>query len=126
MIYFSIILDILIYNYTSIKSFIFIRYLYNKSIIYYICSGLFLDIIIFHSIINTIILIIIYYINRLFKYFNKDNLFIYIIINLFNIFIYIFLTNIDNLYNMLLLIGNSLLFNIIYLFISYKRENYLI
>mgnify|MGYP004510479697 FL=1 len=130
MIYLSIILDILMYNYTSLKSFFFIRYLYNKSIIYYICSGIFLDIIIFHSFfINTIILIIIYFINKLFKYFNKSNYIIYLIINLFNIILFIILTNLCNLNSIkytLILIGNSLIINILFLSISYKEEDNLI
>ena len=130
MIYLSIILDILTFNYTSLKSFFFIRYLYNKSIIYYICSGIFLDIIIFHSFfINTIILIIIYFINKLFKYFNKSNYIIYLIINLFNIILFIILTNLCNLNSIkytLILIGNSLIINILFLSISYKEEDNLI
>ena len=130
MIYLSIILDILMYNYTSLKSFFFIRYLYNKSIIYYICSGIFLDIIIFHSFfINTIILLIIYFINKLFKYFNKSNYIIYLIINLFNIILFIILTNLCNLNSIkytLILIGNSLIINILFLSISYKEEDNLI
>ena len=130
MIYLSIILDVLTFNYTSLKSFFFIRYLYNKSIIYYICSGIFLDIIIFHSFfINTIILIIIYFINKLFKYFNKSNYIIYLIINLFNIILFIILTNLCNLNSIkytLILIGNSLIINILFLSISYKEEDNLI
>ena len=130
MIYLSIILDIFMYNYTSLKSFFFIRYLYNKSIIYYICSGIFLDIIIFHSFfINTIILIIIYFINKLFKYFNKSNYIIYLIINLFNIILFIILTNLCSLNSIkytLILIGNSLIINILFLSISYKEEDNLI
>lgn len=130
MIYLSIILDVLMYNYTSLKSFFFIRYLYNKSIIYYICSGIFLDIIIFHSFfINTIILIIIYFINKLFKYFNKSNYIIYLIINLFNIILFIILTNLCSLNSIkytLILIGNSLIINILFLSISYKEEDNLI
>lgn len=130
MIYLSIILDVLIYNYTSLKSFFFIRYLYNKGIIYYICSGVFLDIIVFHSFfINTIILIIIYCINKLFKYFNKSNYIIYLIINLFNIILFIILTNLCNLNSIkytLILIGNSLIINILFLSISYKEEDNLI
>ncbi len=130
MIYLGIILDILTFNYTSLKSFFFIRYLYNKSIIYYICSGVFLDIIIFQSyFINTIILIIIYFINKLFKYFNKSNYIIYLIINLFNIILFIILTNLCNLNSIkytLILIGNSLIINILFLSISYKEEDNLI
>lgn len=130
MIYLGIILDILTFNYTSLKSFFFIRYLYNKGIIYYICSGVFLDIIIFQSyFINTIILIIIYFINKLFKYFNKSNLYIYLIINLFNIILFIILTNLCNLNSIkytLILIGNSLIINILFLIISYKEEDNLI
>lgn len=130
MIYLSILLDILIYNYSSFNSYFFIRYLYNKNILYYICSGLFLDIIIFHSIlVNTIILIIIYYINILFRRFNKDNLYIYLINLLFSMFIYIFITNIINynsIYNIFILIGNSLFINILFYIISYKSNNKLI
>lgn len=130
MIYLGIILDILTFNYASLKSFFFIRYLYNKSIIYYICSGVFLDIIIFQSyFINTIILIIIYFINKLFKYFNKSNYIIYLIINLFNIILFIILTNLCNLNSIkytLILIGNSLIINILFLSISYKEEDNLI
>ena len=78
MIY--LILDIFIYNYTKYKSYFFLVSLYNKNIFYYIGMGLILDFIVFNTfLLNSIILLIIYFINKFFSRYNIKNIYIYLL-----------------------------------------------
>ena len=126
MIYFLILLDILINNYTIFTSFFFITYLYNKPYKYYLITGLILDIIIFKCYYNLVIITIMYLLNKLFNSLNKKNICIYIYINLFNYFIYILLSNIivlNNIKHILFIIGYNLLINLIFYYLSYNYYN---
>lgn len=122
MIFFIILLDIIISNYTNYISYFFINYLYNKELKYYILTGLTLDLIVFNTLNNTIILVIIYYINKIFKSFNKDNYYIYIIINIINYILYITITNVimnNGIITIIMSIKISIIINIIYIILSY-------
>lgn len=124
MIYLLLLLDILINNYTSYTSYFFIIYLYNKPFKYYLLTGLILDLIIFKSLfINTLILSLIYLLNKVFKDLNKSNIYNYIFINIFNYIAFIILSNImyfTNIDNILILLGSNLLINIIFYILSYR------
>ena len=123
MIYLFILIDILVNNYSKYVSFFFITYLYNKSYKYYLLTGLILDLIIFKSIYNTIILSIIYLLNKVFKDLNKNNFYNYIFINLFNYMIYIIVSNVvmfNNVDTLLLSIGSNLIINIIFYILSFN------
>ncbi len=128
MIYFLILFDILINNYSRYTSFFFIIYLYNKNYKYYLITGLILDFIIFKTYyINIIILSIIYLLNMLFNSLNKNNIYNYVFINIFNYMMYIILSNLtiyNNLNNILLILGNNLSINIIFYILSYSLYKY--
>lgn len=82
----NVFLDCLIYNFTPYKSFFFLSNINNKSIIYNIATGLFIDIFIIHTyFLNTIF--IIYYtlyikLNKI-NYYNIINYYLFNIINSF-------------------------------------------
>ena len=124
MIYFLIILDILINNYTKYTSYFFIIYLYNKPYRYYLLTGLILDFIIFKTYyFNIIILSIIYIINKIFKGLNKDSIYIYLLVNIFNYLLFIILSNLamfNSVFNILILLGYNLIINLIFYLLSYS------
>ena len=124
MIYFLILIDILINNYTRYTSFLFLIFLYNKPYKDYLLTGLILDFIIFNQPFNTIILSIIYLFNKIFKDLNKNNFYNYLFIAIFNYIVYIILSHLltNKLTYILILIGKNLLFNIILYILSYKEE----
>lgn len=130
MIYLLLILDIIINNYTLYTSYFFIVYLYNKSYKYYLLTALILDFIIFHHFYNIIILSLIYLLNKLFKDLNKQNIYIYLLINTFNYIVYIILTNLifhPSPFTILIKIGKSLIINIIFYLLMFnirKDEHY--
>ena len=124
MIYLLLLLDIVCNNYASYNTYFFIIYLYNKTYKYYLLTGLILDLIVFKTLlINTLILSIIYLLNKVFKDLNKFNLYNYIFINLFNYLLFIFLSNIiyfDTLNNILILLGKNLIINVVFYTLSYR------
>ena len=130
MIYSFILLDVLINNYTKYTSYFFILYLYNKPYKYYLLTALILDLIIFKSFYNIIILTIIYIINYIFKDLNKKNIYNYLFINIFNYIIYIILSNIfiwNSLQIILIKIGKNIFFNLIIFLLSYsliRKDSY--
>ncbi len=130
MIYLFILLDVLINNYTKYTSYFFLLYLYNKPYKYYLLTALILDLIIFKSFYNIIILTIIYIINYIFKDLNKKNIYNYLFINIFNYIIYIILSNIfiwNSLQIILIKIGKNIFFNLIIFLLSYsliRKDSY--
>ena len=64
MIYFLLIFDILVNNYSQYTSYFFIINLYNKPYKDYLITALILDLIIFKSYYNIIILSLMYLINK--------------------------------------------------------------
>ena len=73
----NVFLDCLIYNFTPYKSFFFLSNINNKSIIYNITTGLFIDIFIIHTyFLNTIFIILFYILHKVIKinYYNIINL----------------------------------------------------
>lgn len=130
MIYILLILDIIINNYTRYTSYFFIVYLYNKPYKYYLLTALILDFIIFHHFYNLIILSLIYLLNKLFKDLNKQNIYIYLLINTFNYIVYIILTNLifqHSMFAILIKIGKSLIINLVFYLLMFnirKDEHY--
>ena len=126
MIY--LILDIFIYNYTKYKSYFFLVSLYNKNIIYYIGMGLILDFIVFNTfLLNSIILLIIYFINNFFSRYNIKNIYIYLLNLLVDYIVYISITNLvlNNSLNVILVnIGKSLILNLLFYFLCFKLKKY--
>ncbi len=128
MIYLLLLLDILINNYTSYTSFLFLIYLYDKSYKHYLLTGLILDLIIFRKPYNIIILTIMYFINKIFKDLNKKNVLNYLLILVFNYIIYILLANIllSKITIILVKIGQNLIFNLILYLLGFNltRKDY--
>lgn len=126
MIY--LILDIFIYNYTKYKSYFFLVSLYKKNIIYYIGMGLILDFIVFNTfLLNSIILLIIYFINKFFSRYNIKNIYIYLLNLLVDYIVYISITNLvlNNALNIILVnIGKSLILNLLFYFLCFKLKKY--
>ena len=124
MIYLLIIIDILVNNFTKYTSLFFIIYLYNKKYKDYLLVGLILDLLIFHTFYNTLILSILFLLNKIFKELNKDNFYNYIFICIFNYLIYIILSNIllkTKITIMLTKIGKNLLINLIFYILSFHN-----
>lgn len=126
MIY--LILDIFIYNYTKYKSYFFLVSLYNKNIIYYIGMGLILDFIVFNTfLLNSVINLIIYFINKFFSRYNIKNIYIYLLNLLVDYIVYISITNLvlNNALNIILVnIGKSLILNLLFYFLCFKLKKY--
>lgn len=126
MIY--LILDIFIYNYTKYKSYFFLVSLYNKNIIYYVGMGFILDFIVFNTfLLNSIILLIIYFINKFFSRYNIKNIYIYLLNLLVDYIVYISITNLvlNNALNVILVnIGKSLILNLLFYFLCFKLKKY--
>ncbi len=117
MIFILLIIDILINNYSKYTSFFFLVYLYHKPYKYYLLTALLLDLIIFNSFYNIIILSIIYLLNKIFTNLNSQNIWVYLGINLFNYIVYIILSNLfmlNNIKVILFNIGFNLILNIIF------------
>lgn len=123
-----LILDIFIYNYTKYKSYFFLVSLYNKNIIYYIGMGLILDFIVFNTfLLNSIILLIIYFINKFFSRYNIKNIYIYLLNLLVDYIVYISITNLvlNNALNVILVnIGKSLILNLLFYLLCFKLKKY--
>ena len=125
MIFILLIIDILINNYSKYTSFFFLVYLYHKPYKYYLLTALLLDLIIFNSFYNIIILSIIYLLNKIFTNLNSQNIWVYLGINLFNYIVYIILSNLfmlNNIKVILFNIGFNLLLNIIFYLLMYNKK----
>jgi len=126
MIFGLILLDVLINNYTKYTSYFFIIYLYNKSYKYYLITGLILDFIIFDKLLmNTLVLTIMFFINKLFKDLNKNNIYNYIFVNFFNYLLFIIISNllsINSIYNILIIIGKNLVINVLFYILSHRIQ----
>jgi len=124
MIYLLLIIDVLLNNFTSYTSYFFIIFLYNKPYKFFLLTGVILDFIIFNNLfLNTILLSVIYLCNKVFKDLNKHNFYNYIFINIFNYLLFIILSNLlmcNNITNILIIIGSSLLINLIFYVLSYR------
>ncbi len=127
MIFFLIILDVLINNYSNFTSFFFLIYLYNKPYKYYVLTALILDLVIFnHPFYNLIFLSAIYLLNKVFTDLNKNNILNFIFINTFNLIVYIILSNLSSYFSIpviLINIGNSLFINLLFYMLSYNCYN---
>ena len=127
MIFFLIILDVLINNYSNFTSFFFLIYLYNKPYKYYVLTALILDLVIFnHPFYNLIFLSVIYLLNKVFTDLNKNNILNFIFINTFNLIVYIILSNLSSYFSIpviLVNIGNSLFINLLFYMLSYNCYN---
>lgn len=127
MIFFLIILDILINNYSNFTSFFFLIYLYNKPYKYYVLTALILDLVIFnHPFYNLLFLSVIYLLNKVFTDLNKNNILNFIFINTFNLIVYIILSNLSSYFSIpviLVNIGNSLFINLLFYILSYNCYN---
>lgn len=124
MVYLLLLLDILINNYTAYSSYFFIIYLYNKPLKYFILTGLILDFVIFDTLfLNTFILIIMYFINNVFSILNKNNIYNYVFVNIFNYLLFIILGSIirvNSVSNTLIIIGSNLFINGIFYLLTAK------
>ena len=123
MIYILLLIDILINNYTKFTSFFFLIFLYNKPYKYFLLTGLILDLIIFNTFYNTIILSLMYFLNKIFTNLNKQNFYNYLFFTIFNYLIFIFMTNLisfNSLSNILVFIGNNLFINTIFYLLSFR------
>ena len=116
-----LLLDILIYNFTSYLSYFSLLNINNKSYIYNISIALLLDTLITKIFPLNIIWFTIFFILKkyLFK-FNYHNFLTYYIFNILIIFIYYLINNILFSYITLINIINVLLINSIMIVISYK------
>jgi len=127
MIYLYLLFDTIINNFSSYSSYFFIVYLYNKSYKNYLLTGLILDFIIFNTFcLNTILLTLIYLINKVFNNLNKQNIYNYVFINLFNYLLFIVLSNIfigNNISQTLITIGNNLTINLTFIWLTHKTCN---
>ena len=124
MIYFLILLDIIINNYSSFTSYFFIIYLYNKPYKYYLLTALIFDLVIFNTLyINIIIFSILYFLNKIFANLNKNNILTFLFFCLFNYNFYIILSNLLNINgfgHILMNIGTNLLINILFYLLSFR------
>ncbi len=116
-----LILDILIYNYTSFKSYFFLTNINSKSLIYNIAIALFIDLFITHAmLLNTIYVICMYLLHKYLKinYYNVINYY------LFNIsIIYIYYIIVSTIYNSGIIYFNVFIINSIFILISYIKDS---
>ena len=119
-----LVLDILIYNFTSYNSFFFLislNFFTNKDYLKVILLGLTIDLILLNTpFINTIILFLLFLINKKFIKLHNRSLIDYLYINLLNLGIYnlilIIINQNLNLMNFLI----SLIINILFYLLSYN------
>jgi len=124
MIWLLLILDILIYNFTSYSSYFFIISIClcdKKDLYKLILIGLFLDLIVFDKLfINTLIIWIIFLINKKFFKLKEKTLISFLLINNFNFLLYnIFLAFLTVNFDVLNFF-ESLMINIIFYLLSYN------
>ena len=117
----NLLLDILIYKYTSFKSFFFLQNINSKSLFLNIGISLYIDIFILHTyFISTIYIICIYCIHKYIKI-NYYNIINYYLFNISIIYIYYFILSI--IYNYHNILFNMFITNSIYILISYIKES---
>lgn len=117
----NLLLDILIYKYTSFKSFFFLQNINFKSLLLNISISLYIDIFILHTyFISTIYIIGIYFIHKYIKI-NYYNIVNYYLFNISIIYIYYFILSI--IYNYHNILFNMFISNSIYILISYIKES---
>ena len=103
----NIFLDTLIYNFTPFKSFFFLTNINNKSLVYNISVGLFIDLFIIHSpFLNTLFMIIFYLLHK------------YIMLMVF-IYYIVF----ASVYNFRWIFLNIFVINSIFILISYIKNS---
>lgn len=118
----NLLLDILIYNYTFYKSFLFLLNIFDKSLLYNILIGLFIDLFIIHTFpFTTIYLITIWFIKTKLKI-NFRNFYIFYLFNIINIVIYYLLFSLFNNFNISSII-NIIFINSIFIIWSYIKVN---
>ena len=121
MIY--LLLDILIYNFTSHASYFFLINISTKDFFYNLVIALIIDLFIMHTyFINTLIIVSLYLIKKYLLKLNLNNFFTYSLYNSFNFFSYFLLMSLIfkniNLSSLILIY----LFNLIFIMISYKNK----
>lgn len=117
----NIFLDTLIYNFTPFKSFFFLTNINNKSLVYNISVGLFIDLFIIHSpFFNTLFMIIFYLLHKYIKlnYYNVIN---YYLFNMLMVFIYYIVF--ASVYNFRWIFLNIFVINSIFILISYIKNS---
>lgn len=117
----NIFLDTLIYNFTPFKSFFFLTNINNKSLVYNISVGLFIDLFIIHSsFLNTLFMIIFYLLHKYIKlnYYNVIN---YYLFNMLMVFIYYIVF--ASVYNFRWIFFNIFVINSIFILISYIKNS---
>lgn len=117
----NIFLDTLIYNFTPFKSFFFLTNINNKSLVYNISVGLFIDLFIIHSqFLNTLFMIIFYLLHKYIKlnYYNVIN---YYLFNMLMVFIYYIVF--ASVYNFRWIFLNIFVINSIFILISYIKNS---
>ena len=116
----NVFLDCLIYNFTPYKSFFFLSNINNKSIIYNIATGLFIDIFIIHIyFLNTIFIILLYILHKVIKI-NYYNIINYYLFNITTIFIYYIIFS--YLYNFKNIFFNMFIINSIFILLCYMKD----
>lgn len=109
----NILLDLIVCNYTHLNSYFFIACLNSKNICYIIYTGLVLDFILIQSYgVITIILVILYFIDKLFKNYYFKNIYNYLF--MLSIVSLIFKLNFVNLFL------TSFIYQIIYIILIKK------
>lgn len=124
MILFLILLDILVYNYTSYKSFFFLislNLIKPNDYLKVILIGFFLDFILLNqSFINTICLLLLFVLNKKIFPLKSKSFWNYLLSNLLNYLTFILILSIYNksfnLYSFII----SLIINVIFIIISYN------
>ncbi len=117
----NIFLDTLIYNFTPFKSFFFLTNINNKSLVYNISVGLFIDLFIIHSpFLNALFMIIFYLLHKYIKlnYYNVIN---YYLFNMLMVFIYYIVF--ASVYNFRWIFLNIFVINSIFILISYIKNS---
>lgn len=117
----NIFLDTLIYNFTPFKSFFFLTNINNKSLVYNISVGLFIDLFIIHNpFLNTLFMIIFYLLHKYIKlnYYNVIN---YYLFNMLMVFIYYIVF--ASVYNFRWIFLNIFVINSIFILISYIKNS---
>ena len=117
----NIFLDTLIYNFTPFKSFFFLTNINNKSLVYNISVGLFIDLFIIHSpFLNTLFMIIFYLLHKYIKlnYYNVIN---YYLFNMLMVFIYYIVF--ASVYNFRWIFLNIFVINSIFILFSYIKNS---
>lgn len=117
----NIFLDTLIYNFTPFKSFFFLTNINNKSLVYNISVGLFIDLFIIHSPFLNILFMIIFYLLHKYIKLNYYNVINYYLFNMLMVFIYYIVF--ASVYNFRWIFLNIFVINSIFILISYIKNS---